>query len=128
MGKMFEMLKEGLLDAIEYEKGNKALRTKRIVIPDAPKPYNASHIKKLRADLGMSQKDFALWLNVSLNTIKAWEQNLRSPNHSALRLLEVFEKGFPQIKKIFGVSFNETSKPSQMLNKSSSTSIRKNKR
>jgi putative transcriptional regulator len=103
MGKMFEMLKEGLTEAIEYEKGKRSLRTKRIAVPDAPKHYNATNIKKLRSHLGISQNDFALWLNVSPNTIKSWEQNIRRPNHSALRLLEVFEKGFPQVKKILGV-------------------------
>jgi putative transcriptional regulator len=108
MGKMFEKLHKSLSDAIEYERGNITLRTKQIVIPEAPKSYDAATIKKMRAGLGMSQRDFALWLNVSLNTVKAWEQDVRNPSHSALRLLEVFEKGsqkgFSYIMEIFGLS------------------------
>ncbi len=107
---MFEMLQESLLEAIEYKKGKKALRTKYIAIPDAPKSYKAKSIKKLRSDLGVSQHDFALWLNVSLNTVKAWEQNLRNPSHSALRLLEVFERGFPCLKKIYNLPEETTRK------------------
>lgn len=108
MGKMFEKLHKSLSDAIEYERGNITLRSKQIVIPEAPKNYDAATIKKLRAKLGISQRDFALWLNVSLNTVKAWEQDIRNPSHSALRLLEVFEKGsckgFSYIMEIFGSS------------------------
>ena len=104
---MFEKLNKSLSDAIEYERGNITLRTKHIVIPEAPKNYDAATIKKLRAKLGISQRDFALWLNVSLNTVKAWEQDVRNPSHSALRLLEVFEKGsyrgFSFIMEIFGL-------------------------
>ena len=37
-----------------------------------------------------SQKAFATWLNVSLNTIQAWEQGTRRPNQFSLRLLEIF--------------------------------------
>lgn len=108
MGKMFEKLHKSLSDAIEYERGNITLRTKQIIIPEAPKNYDATAIRKLRAKLGISQRDFALWLNVSLNTVKAWEQDIRNPSHSALRLLEVFEKGsyrgISYIMEIFGLS------------------------
>ncbi|MCE5316784.1 MAG: hypothetical protein LLG04_05410, partial [Parachlamydia sp.] len=40
-----------------------------------------------------SQNLFAAYLNVSLNTIQAWEQGSRRPNHAALRLLEIMDKG-----------------------------------
>lgn len=100
---MFRKLQKSLLDAIEYEKGNMTARAKQIIIPEAPKTYSATAIKKLRVSIGVSQRDFALWLNVSLNTVKAWEQGLRNPSHSALRLLEVFEKGFSHIQEMFDI-------------------------
>jgi len=100
MGKMFELLKEGLEEAIEFHKGNVKLRTREVFIPDAPKNYSTKDIKNIRTKLGLTQKEFALWLNISLNTVQAWEQGSRSPNHSSLRLLEMFDKDFSFIKKI----------------------------
>src|ERR1700722_6550259 len=99
MSKMFNLLKEGLEEAIAYEKGlSKNVRIKKIRIdtvetPKHPKEYRAEDIKQLRNKLNCSQNMFAAYLNVSLNTIQAWEQGIRSPNHAALRLLEIIEKG-----------------------------------
>ena len=99
MGKMFDLLKEGLEEAIAYEKGiSKNVRVKKIrfdtaEIPKHPKEYQAKDIKRLRNKLNCSQSLFAAYLNVSLNTIQAWEQGFRSPNHAALRLLEIIDKG-----------------------------------
>jgi len=100
MGKMFELLKEGLEEAIEFHKGKVKLRTKKVFIPDSPKNYQAHDIKKLRAKLGITQKEFAAYLNVSLNTIQAWEQGLRTPSHSSLRLIEMFDRDFSFVKGI----------------------------
>lgn len=96
---MFDMLKEGLEEAIDYHKGKVKLRTKEVFIPDAPKNYKANDIKKLRERLGITQKELASWMNVSLNTVQTWEQNKRNPSHASLRLLEVFEKDFASLEK-----------------------------
>lgn len=99
MGKMFELLKEGLEEAIAYEKGlSKNVRVKKVRIdtadiPQHPKEYRAKDIKNLRDRLNCSQNLFAAYLNVSLNTIQAWEQGSRRPNHAAMRLLEILDKG-----------------------------------
>lgn len=100
MGKMFELLKEGLEEAIEFHKGKVKLRTKEVFIPGSPKNYRAEDIKKLRSKLEITQQELAAWLNVSLNTVQAWEQNSRKPSHSSLRLLEMFDKDFSFIKRI----------------------------
>jgi len=50
MGKMFELLKEGLEEAIEFHKGNVKLRTKEVFIPDSPKNYRAEDIKKIEEE------------------------------------------------------------------------------
>lgn len=100
MGKMFEILKQGLEEAIEYHKGNIKLRTRENFIPDPPKKYGSKEIKKLRSKLGITQNDLASWLNVSLNTVQAWEQSKRNPSHSSLRLLEIFDKDFSIIERI----------------------------
>lgn len=104
MGKMFEILKEGLEEAIEFHRGNVKLRTKEVFLPDSPKKYKPNDIKKLRTKLNVTQKELAAWLNVSLNTVQAWEQGARKPSQSSLRLLEVLDKDFSGIKKIVSSS------------------------
>jgi putative transcriptional regulator len=94
MGKFFEELKEGLEEAVQYEKGDKrTLRSRLVQFPPPPKSYTAKDIKKLRAKLKCSQAVFAKILNVSVKTVQAWESQERSPNHAALRLLEIIDKG-----------------------------------
>ena len=44
----------------------------------------------------------AAYLNVSLNTIQAWEQGVRSPGHAALRLLEIIDKGPKYLASMIG--------------------------
>lgn len=100
MGKMFDLLKEGLEEAIEYHKGNVKLRVKEAFVPNPPKNYRGKDIKNLRTKLGITQGELSAWLNISLNTVQAWEQSARNPSHSSLRLLEVFDKDFSFIKKI----------------------------
>lgn len=72
---------------------------REVFIPDFPKDYNANDIKNLRVKLRITQKELASWLNVSLNTVQAWEQGKRQPSHSSLRLLEIFDKDFSLIEK-----------------------------
>lgn len=93
MGKFFETLKEGLEEAVEYEKGKKTLRSRLVELPLPAKRYSAREIKKIRTKLNYSQAVFARVLNISIKTVQAWESGERSPNHAALRLLEIVDKG-----------------------------------
>jgi putative transcriptional regulator len=122
MGKMFDMLDEALNEALEYVRGNVKLRTKEVFIPDSPKKYRAEEIKKLRSKLGITQKDLAAWLNVSLNTVQAWEQNTRNPSHSSLRLLEIFDKDFSVIEQMLKKEPKTKKAVSKSSNSSSITS------
>lgn len=109
MGEMFNLLKEGLEEAIAYERGlSKNVRVKKVRIdttqlPDEPKEYQASDIKKLRKKLNCSQSLLAAYLNVSSNTIQAWEQGVRKPSHAALRLLEIVDKGPRFLTHLLGI-------------------------
>jgi putative transcriptional regulator len=47
MGKMFEMLKEGLEDILDHQKGKKKLKTKVIDIPEPAKQYSAKEVTKI---------------------------------------------------------------------------------
>ncbi len=93
MNKFFEGLKKGLEDAIEFEKGKKILKTHLVELPEPPKEYTAKDIQKIREKGHYSQSVFALILNVSVRTVQSWEIGARNPTHSALRLLEIIDKG-----------------------------------
>lgn len=94
MPKMFDMLKEGLEDVLEHQKGKKKLKTRVIDIPEPAASYAAEDVKRIRESLSYSQKVFALFLNVSIRTVESWESGRRVPNHAALRLLEIIDKGY----------------------------------
>ena len=93
MSKFFEGVKKGLEDAIEFEKGKKILKTHLVELPEPPKEYTAKDIQKIRKKGNYSQSVFALILNVSTRTVQSWEIGARTPTHSALRLLEIVDKG-----------------------------------
>lgn len=130
MGKMFDLLKEGLEEAIAYEKGHsKNVRIKKVRLDTAPTPkhpkeYKAEDVKRLRNKLNCSQSIFAAYLNVSLNTIQAWEQGYRSPNHAALRLLEIMDKGPKFLSSLTGLSVKNDSRPSYVNVKSTASFYR----
>ena len=100
MNKFFEGLKKGLEDAIEFEKGKKILKTHLVELPEPPKEYSAKDIQKIREKGNYSQSVFALILNVSIRTVQSWEIGARNPTHSALRLLEIIDKGIYRPKII----------------------------
>jgi DNA-binding XRE family transcriptional regulator len=54
--------------------------------------FPQDRIRALRDGLGVSQAVFADLLNVSLSTVRAWEQGQRRPHGPSLRLLEVAEE------------------------------------
>lgn len=91
---MFELLKEGLDDIIDHQQGKKKLRTRIVDVPDPAAPLSAADVKRIRKALNYPQYLFAKFLNVSPRTIEAWESGIRTPNHAALRLLEIVDKGF----------------------------------
>ncbi len=99
MGKMFEMLKEGLDDILEHQKGKKKLKTKIIDIPEPAISYTPKDVKRIRESLNYPQSIFARFLNVSIRTVESWESGRRKPNHAALRLLEIIDKGYYPSKK-----------------------------
>jgi putative transcriptional regulator len=54
--------------------------------------YAREQVARLRKQLNLSQPVFAQALNVSPETVRAWEQGKRSPDGAALRLLEVAQR------------------------------------
>ncbi len=93
MSEMFELLKEGLDDIIKYQKGEKKLKKRVVDILEPAATYSAQDVKRIRESLHYPQNLFAQFLNVSVRTVEAWETGRRIPNHAALRLLEIVDKG-----------------------------------
>lgn len=91
--KFFNDLKAGLEDVVAYKKGKLDLRSEVIELPEPPAKYKAKDIKKIRQKNSYSQSVFSRILNVSVKTVQSWESGQRVPSHSALRLLELVDKG-----------------------------------
>ena len=93
-----DLLIQSLTEAIAYEKGELTLptRTRELTLPearvDAPPRYNNDRIRAARLKLGYSQPVFAKMLNVSVQTVRAWEQGTRVPDGPTRRLLELAEE------------------------------------
>ncbi len=93
MSKFFKDLKAGLEEAIAHKQGKIQLRSETIEVPEPPAEYKQKDIKKIRVSISVSQSFFARMLNVSIKTVQSWEAGERRPNHSALRLIELIDKG-----------------------------------
>ena len=89
---------KGHEEALAYERGELPLRTRtvgrtarepRVV---APPVYDSARIRAVRTRLALSQPFFAAALNVSAQTVKAWERGARVPDGPTRRLLELAEE------------------------------------
>ena len=92
-GSVFDDVVSGLNDAIRYESGGTptSTRTRRVTIAPVPR-YEASTIKSIRRELGLSQVAFAQALGVSPKTVEAWEAGTNVPQGPAQRMLELLQK------------------------------------
>ncbi len=98
---VFEEIKTGLNEAIDYEKGNLKTNTRTLSITPIEK-FTASEIKDIRKKAGMTQVLFAKYLGVSLKTIEAWEAGRNQPNGTACRMLSITKKD-PHFPKNSGI-------------------------
>jgi putative transcriptional regulator len=66
--------------------------TARRVTTAPPKRIPAERIREIRRGLDMSQRVFADVLNVSVATVRSWEQGVRTPDGASMRLLSIAER------------------------------------
>lgn len=98
---VFEDIKKGLNQAIEYEKGNLHART--TVLEIAPvEVFSAQEIRTIRQSTGLTQKKFAMYLGVSVKTVEAWESGRNKPEGAACRMLAL-TKADPLFPKKSGI-------------------------
>ena len=89
--KIFRELQDSLRDALAYERGEK-MDLRVTELPPAPRRLHPRDIREIRQALNASQVLFALYLNVSPNTIRSWEQGTRRPQGADLKLLAIARK------------------------------------
>ena len=100
---VFEDIKLGLNEAIEFEKGTLNANTRTLSITPIEE-FTASEIKSIRINTGMTQVLFAKYLGVSLKTVEAWEAGRNHPNGTACRLLSLTKKD-PHFPKNSGIVY-----------------------
>jgi len=89
--KIFDELKEALEDVRDYRLGKRTdLRVTELPAP--PKKITPREIRQIRHALKASQALFAVYLNVSPNAVRSWEQGTRRPQQAALKLLTIAKK------------------------------------
>jgi len=65
---------------------------KKMGVEVKPVSLGAKEISSIRKTLKVSQSVFAKLLNVSLSSVRQWEQGLRKPSGSTMILLELLQK------------------------------------
>ncbi len=93
-----DVLIGALEEAVAFHRGEGTarVRVRHRTPPDAviapASSFDAAHVRAVRMALAQSQALFARTLNVSIQTVQAWERGARSPSGPSLRLLEVAER------------------------------------
>ncbi|MCC3735982.1 type II toxin-antitoxin system MqsA family antitoxin [Rouxiella badensis] len=81
---LFDDLIASAKEAVEIHQGlREPARVTRFERPD---------VKAIRAKVEMKQDDFAALIGVSSSLVQSWEQGVRTPAGSALKLLRVIER------------------------------------
>ncbi len=97
---VFDGIKTGILDCIDYERGNKS-KARKIVYKVKPVPtYDAESIKRIRTRRNLTQYLFGSVIGVSVRTVEAWEQGKNVPNRSASRVIDMIDKDPDFVKDI----------------------------
>ena len=83
-GKLFRELDANLKVAVKIAKGS-SVRTSVYVI------LTPAEIKRIRASVKMSQTVFARKFQLSVDTVKGWEQGKRKPDAAAANYLRMIQ-------------------------------------
>jgi putative transcriptional regulator len=104
MNNLFESIKQGLTEAVEYERGNLPdIKVDKVTVSPIHF-YNSNEIKEIRKQQNMTQKLFAKALGVSVKTVEAWETGTNSPSGTANRMLELLIQDKSLFEKYFIVA------------------------
>lgn len=87
----FAELEQGANEALAHAGKKLTLRSRSVPLGPQRSEFTPRRIRSIRKRLNVSQPVFAALLYVSKDTAAKWEQGLRKPSGSALRLLEIAE-------------------------------------
>lgn len=88
-----ETLASGRIDPARVDVTTEADIAKQVAADDAEAMQDvAKFARRVRKRLGLSQAEFSERIDVSLDTIRNWEQGKRSPTGAAKALLKVLDK------------------------------------
>ncbi|MCL2775602.1 MAG: helix-turn-helix domain-containing protein [Oscillospiraceae bacterium] len=89
---LYESIKQGLTEAIEYERGNLPnVRVDKVTISPL-NTYSGSEIREIRIQQKMTQRLFAEAMGVSIKTVEAWEAGTNTPSGVASRMLGLLKQ------------------------------------
>ena len=81
---IFDDLKNSLEEAVEIKESRQtATRVTR---------YEVADVKTIRAQINVSQREFAQTMGISVDTIKSWESKRRNPTGLAAKVLSAIQK------------------------------------
>ena len=92
----FESIKQGLEEAKEFSKGQRA----HAIVHEISVP--AVDVAEIRARTGLSQSDFAKSIGVAKGTLLNWEQGRRIPQGPAQVLLALINRKPSVVRDILG--------------------------
>lgn len=98
---IFDDIKLGLEQAIEYERGELKAKSTTLTILPLDK-FTSAEIKEIRKSTGLTQVLFAQYMGVSVKTVEAWESGRNHPEGAACRLLSI-TKAYPSFPKTSGI-------------------------
>lgn len=101
MGKAYESIKAGLVDAIAHAQGKKSGAGVRVYRP------HAIDVRELRQRVGMTQEQFAARFGFSVATLRHWERGDREPAGPALVLLNVIAKDCQSVMRALPIADQE---------------------
>lgn len=107
----FERIKQGLNEAIAYERGEIEATVSHGCVAPLPS-FSAQEIKEIREATGLTQWLFAQYMGVSVKTVEAWEAGRNAPNGTACRMLALTKSNpnFPSEANIVNISARRNEK------------------
>lgn len=83
MSSIADDITKSLEQAVEIKKGNLEGNVTR---------YEIADVKAIREQLHVTQKELAMAIDVSVDTVKSWEQGRRNPTGLASKVLNLLSK------------------------------------
>jgi putative transcriptional regulator len=82
-------LAQGMIEAIEFRRGQGRARLSHVEAPPPAPRYTAGQIAAIRRKAGLTQSVFARAMNVSTTSVENWERGEKAPGPATRRLIQI---------------------------------------